>query len=354
VRPTVLVVGAGMAGLAAAGRLAGAGVGVSVLDKGRGVGGRVATRRVDGARFDHGAQFFTARSPTMEALSADWLARDVAQVWCRGFLRDDGHPRYVGTGGMTALAKDLARDLDVQVGVRVSAVGFGADRRWHAALAPPAGVPSGAGRSGRDGSDPGAGAWSAMSARGADAVVLTAPVPQTLALLDAGRARLPEAIGERLRSLTYHPTLAALVVLDGPSSVPAPGGVQLDDGFVSWVGDNQAKGVSARPALTLHASSAWSTAHLDDPLPATLGALLHAGRRWWSGAEVRHAEAVRWRFATPTCEHDQRCVATSVPGTAGAGLVVLAGDAFGEARVEGAVLSGLAAADAVLERIAPA
>ena len=59
---TVAILGAGMAGAAAARRLAEAGLDVRVFDKGRGIGGRMATRRTEaGARFDHGAQFFRAK-----------------------------------------------------------------------------------------------------------------------------------------------------------------------------------------------------------------------------------------------------------------------------------------------------
>ena len=59
--PSCVVVGAGISGLLAAQELTAAGWRVVVLDKGRGVGGRMATRRVGDGTFDHGAQFFTVR-----------------------------------------------------------------------------------------------------------------------------------------------------------------------------------------------------------------------------------------------------------------------------------------------------
>ena len=61
----------------------------------------------------------------------------------------------------------------------------------------------------------------------------------------------------------YDRTLALLAVLDRPSAVPPPGGVQGVAPF-TFVGDNQAKGISDVPALTLHADPAWSAAHWDD------------------------------------------------------------------------------------------
>src|SRR5262249_36248972 len=94
----------------------------------------------------------------------------------------------------------------------------------------------------------------------ADAVVLTCPMPQNLALAITTGAELPE----ELRSVGYDRTLALLALLDGPSGVPPPGGLQHPDGTFAFVGDNWAKGVSQVPALTLHATSEWSLAHWDD------------------------------------------------------------------------------------------
>ena len=73
-----IVVGAGISGLLAAGALQGEGWNVTVLDKGRGVGGRMATRRVGGGTFDHGAQFFTVRGERFAGLVEDWLEAGVA------------------------------------------------------------------------------------------------------------------------------------------------------------------------------------------------------------------------------------------------------------------------------------
>ena len=111
-----VIIGAGLSGLMAARSLHDAGVEVTVIDKGRGVGGRLATRRIGDARFDHGAQFFTVRSDEFRSHVDGWLAAGVVREWCRGFGENDGHPRYVGAGGMTSLAKHLASGLDVRTG----------------------------------------------------------------------------------------------------------------------------------------------------------------------------------------------------------------------------------------------
>lgn len=323
----VVVVGAGVAGLVAARRLADAGRSVVVVDKGRGVGGRLATRRLGDARLDHGAQFFTVRSGWFAEVVDGWLARGVAREWCRGFSQGgdpaegDGHPRYVGAGGMTDLAKDLAHGLDVRVGTRVAAI-----------------APAGAG-------------WAVPVEGGpalrARAVLATAPVPQLLDLLAAGGTTPDAPAAAALAAIRYDPCLAALVVTDGPTAVPEPGGVQGPGGLLSWVGDNAAKGVSAVPALTLHAAGPASAERLEDPAAASLAALLDAGTRWLGRAAVVEAQLQRWRYAQPTVGHDGRHLVVA----GGAAPLVAAGDAFGEAKVEGAARSGWSAAGAVLERL---
>ncbi len=81
----IIIIGAGLAGLIAARELDAAGADVLVLDKGRSPGGRLATRRVGGATLDHGAQFFTVRSPAFAKTVDDWLARGLVHAWNHGF-----------------------------------------------------------------------------------------------------------------------------------------------------------------------------------------------------------------------------------------------------------------------------
>ncbi|HKH58940.1 MAG TPA: FAD-dependent oxidoreductase, partial [Rubrobacter sp.] len=120
-----VVVGAGISGLLAAKKLNEKGWTVTVLDKSRGVGGRMATRRVGEGNFDLGAQFFTVRSERFAGLVEDWLGAGVATEWTRGFAdsegrpNEDGYPRYRGAEGMTSIPKYISRGLDVRTGERV-------------------------------------------------------------------------------------------------------------------------------------------------------------------------------------------------------------------------------------------
>jgi hypothetical protein len=326
-RADVIVVGAGLAGLAAARRLQADGRAVTVLDKGRSPGGRLATRRMEGARLDHGAQFFTQRGPEMAGLVAELRDAGRLRTWCDGFAEPDGHPRYVMPTGMNDLAKFLARDLaDLRVGVRVDRVERTADG-W---LARP-----------EDGD------------RGpveAAALLLTAPVPQSLELLDRGGVELDPGIRPSLDAIDYDAAMAVLVVLDGEPALPAPGAVQLTSGPFTFVADNAAKGISDRTALTLHTADRLARSRWDDDDDAVLADLLGAAAPWIGGATVVEAQLKRWRYAAPRRVWPETCC-VAVDGDE---PLILAGDAFDGPRVEGAYRSGLAAATALLRgRVQP-
>ncbi|MCJ7437707.1 MAG: FAD-dependent oxidoreductase [Acidimicrobiia bacterium] len=310
----VVVIGAGMAGLTAARLIAAEGHGVTVLDKGRRPGGRMATKELGGgASADHGAQFFTVRTEAFSAVVEQWVADGIVHEWCRGFSSEDGHPRFAVARGMAELAAHMSVGLDVCSSVHVDAV-RSAGRQWEVT-------------------------WPATQQGAAglietDVVVLTPPAPQAAALV---------ASEVTIRELAYEPMLSLLVALGDPASVPSPGGVQLEhDPTWSWIGDNVAKGASTAPAVTLHTRADVAVARWDEANEALTSDLLHAAEPWVRGAEIIDVRLHRWRYATPLQPQPEPCLVRS------GGRLVFAGDAFGGPRVEGAFLSGRAAADAVV------
>lgn len=318
----MLVVGAGLSGLSAAHRLRDAGLDVLVVERDRWVGGRLGTRLVGPALVDHGAQFFTTRNRKF----ADWvdllLADDLVYEWCRGFGNADGYPRFVARGGMAELARVLAREVPVRLDCPVRAVIAGTER-WQVVL---------------DGED---------ETTEAAAVLLTAPVPQSLRILEAGGVTLGHDEEEGLPGIQYDPTLALVAVLDGPPAVARPGAVQPDVGPFSFVADNEAKGLSDQPALTLHASAAVSSALWNESDSKAIANLLDAAEEYLAGRQVRDVHLTRWEYATPRVVWTNRCVTVAESP----GPLLLSGDAFGGPRVEGAWLSGDAAAATILKRL---
>ena len=110
----IIIVGAGISGCVCANRLAMSGHTVTLIEKGRGVGGRMSTRRMNGARIDHGAQFFTARDPRMKELVKDWEEQGIVVPWYDHVPGREDIPqsiRYRGVNGMTNPAKRLAESF---------------------------------------------------------------------------------------------------------------------------------------------------------------------------------------------------------------------------------------------------
>ncbi len=336
----VLIVGAGICGLMAASCLASQrasrSLRIVLLDKGRAAGGRLGTRRIGLGRADHGAQFFTARDPRFAELVERWQGDNLIFRWSSGWsdgslggaAANDGHPRYAAHGGMNSLAQHLAAALSHQgvpvvTGAQVVAA-----------------APDGEGWSVRDDSGR---VWRSHS------LVLTAPVPQSLAVLAAGGVTLESHQQRALQAVTYAPCLCALFWVDDTVWLPAPGAVQRPQADIAWIADNQRKGISPyAPVFTLHASPAWSAAHFDDPDEALLAAFCAALSEWTSSGKFqsREVQIKRWRYALPTTVHGERWLAA-----AGLPPLYFGGDAFGSPRIEGAVLSGLAIADALADTL---
>lgn len=315
----VLIIGAGISGLLSATELKKAGRSVRILDKGRGLGGRMATRRMGNARLDHGAQFFTVRDPVFQRYVDEWLSAGVLREWFRHAPYDssaDEHPRYCGDSGMTDVPKYLAKQLEVHRSETVVSV------RREAVL------------------------WEVVSASGhiyrAQHLIVTAPLPQALALLDtSGLDYAGEAI-RPLRAIRYERGLATLAVLDGPSGLADGGFVKLRNSPLSWIADNQVKGISPKsPCVTIHASAAFAEEHWDSTDAVRGGLMLEMAAQYLS-AQVREYSCHRWGFTLPVNPYPELCFANSDLN------LVLAGDAFGGSRVEGAALSGLAASNAIV------
>ena len=342
----VVVIGAGIAGLAAAGVLAAAGRRVVVLEKSRGVGGRMATRRLGTAAFDHGAQFFTVRGRAFGTIVAEAHAAGAVRKWCDGFAQaaaadgpltpaGDGHARWCGDRGMTDLPKRLAAGLPADActlscNAKVSSIAV-ENGRVRVAVEH-------------------AGAGETPAANGvvrATGAIVTAPVPQSLDLLASGGllADGGPADAEALRLLAtidYDPCFSLMLVLDRPSLVPPPGAIQFASGPVAWLADNRQKGISAVPALTLHASAAFSREHFDAPQERVAALLLDLARPWIDGpadTAVIDRSLHRWKFSQPVT-----ILPTPLVAVTHAPPIVCCGDAFGGPRVEGAASSGLAAA----------
>ena len=322
-----VIVGAGISGLLTANALTQGGWTVTLLDRGV-VGGRMATRRVGAGTFDHGAQFFTVRGDRFAGLIEGWLKAGVAIEWTRGFAdaegqpNEDGHPRYRGSEGMASIPKHIAQGIDVRTGERVVGVDDG-DDGWEIVCE------------------------SGLRVAG-DALVLGTPVPQALDLISSGGYTLQDGARRQLEAVSYDPCLALMVLLEGHTSVPEPGGMQIKGEPLDWISDNKRKGISAAPGITIHAGPKWSRSHFEDGESEVVDSMISfAGHRL--GVDLAPAvvetSLARWCYSWVTNPHPEPCLVASDDPP-----LLFCGDAFGQPKVEGAALSGLAAADHLLGR----
>ncbi len=276
----VAVVGAGIAGLHAARRLQARGCSVRIFEKARAASGRVSTRRLDFGGFDHGAQYFTARDSAFEACVQEWSARSVVEPWQgrvvslrRGDVERESSPptRWVGAPSMSAIARDLARGLEIEAETRIETTRREGER-W--TLLSDAGI----------------------EFAGFDWLVVAVPAPQAVPLLAASAEFAMKAQG--VRFLACHALMLAL---------EAPLACDFDAAFVAdsplaWIA-RQASKPARDPSngWLIHSTSEWSEAHLDLPSDRVIELLRDAfsdavGHRL---PNTRGRAVHRWLFARP-------------------------------------------------------
>lgn len=276
----VAVVGAGIAGLACARRLVASGHEVKVYDKGRGVGGRAATRRIQigdsDLRFDHGAQYFTARGPAFRAEVDRLVAAGAVERYpnsvigftdtARTLFPDE--PRFVGAPGMNAMAKALADGLDVETSSSIRECTRDA-HGWALALSD--GVRTGP----------------------FDNVVIAVPAEQAAELL----LPIAPSLAHEAQAARTSPCWAAMLLFASPFRVDFEAARVEGSSQLAWVA--QMKGnSSAYSCWVLHAKPDWSRENIEQSAEWVADALA------WEFSELArigvkplHASAHRWRYA---------------------------------------------------------
>ena len=277
----------------------------------------MSTRRIDDLRFDHGAQYFTARDVDFRRQVAHWLKEGTVQRWRgrigvadRGAIsptRTTVH-RYVGVPGMNALCKRLLLDVpDARFSCTVQSARHGADG-WQLTFT--------------DGAE--------LNSRW---LVCTAPPAQAQVLVEHDGARLA------LQKLSLAPCWAVMAQFDGPL-LPGWDGLFVNEGPLSWVASQDSRpGRPSAHCWLAHASPEWSHTHLEASREEALRALLQsiAALPEACPAGVVQAVAHRWRYSI--ARDPLQTGALAFPND----RLVLAGDWCAGSRVEGAWRSGMAA-----------
>lgn len=320
---TVAVVGAGLAGLTCAQTLQSAGLEVVVLEKSRGPGGRLSTRRTDAAQYDHGAQYFTVRHARFAAFIEQRVQDGSVAVWqprLSSPARHPDEPWYVGSPGMSALGRAQAKGLDVRVEQRVASLKRIADR-WQLFM--------------EDGS----------VLEGFDAVVVAVPNAQAVPLL---REHAPQWADD-LSGTPMQPCWTVMLstqeaLTDIDADTPA-------NGPIGWWARNSSKPgrvvTDDRHDWVLQASAQWTQEHLEDDKAAVALTLVEAfGVLTASSVQPLQAPmAHRWLYARRT----PGLMAFAEPWWLPNMGLGVCGDGLGHSRVEQAYLSGLGLGQAIIE-----
>ncbi|MDX2230422.1 MAG: FAD-dependent oxidoreductase [Leptolyngbyaceae cyanobacterium bins.349] len=345
-RVDVVIVGAGVAGLTCAQVLHQAGYNVTILEKSRGVGGRLATRRLEGGRVDHGTCYLSPRGGLFQEWLQTLVERDIVQIWtdCVHEVTADGRvcepaersPRYVAADGMSAIAKSLIPGLNIHFNQRVVRLEHSSEQIWHLTTE----ASSSEAASDAVGS-------AQLSAR---AVVVAIPAPQALDLLaPLQNSEQPSEFFAQLQQVGFNPCIAVMAgyteeqLAQWQAQYPQVKAIAVNHPDLAWIGlDSSKRRVASYPVFVLHSTAAFAQHHLDtaDLTPVGRSLLQSAAELLLPGlAHPTWMQVHRWRYAFPGQPLPLSCLVANMPAP-----LVCAGDWCGGRRVESALQSGLEAA----------
>jgi predicted NAD/FAD-dependent oxidoreductase len=319
-----ICIGAGLSGSLAARQLQRSGMRGILLDKARGPGGRMSTRRMEVGgyrfKFDHGAQFFTVRDAEFKEIVSNWVKQGLVIPWHEEIPHQDystpkQSARFVSTAGMSALVKDLTQDLLCQFQTKITEIKQGTD------------------------------AFEVVSETGdvfeSSILVISAPIPQAKALI-------PFVDWNRLSEVDYRPCVSLLFGSRSEFRLPEPGCLWLGkESLIEWISDNQKKSISQQPSLTVHLNERASRDLIEHTNDQIMERVLPELAPFMND-DVVYKDVHRWRFSQPL---NQPMNPPFELQSFASGRVLVVGDAFCGGRVEGAAVSALSGVKCVLREL---
>jgi len=275
----IAIIGAGLSGLSVAHLLKDY-ADITLFEKARGVSGRMSTRRAEPYFFDHGAQYFTARTKPFQNFIKPLIEQGIIERWNPRYVKLKGNqiverqnwrneePRYVGVPGMNHVAKFLAQELNIHIKTRIVSMDY------------------------QD-------TWQLIDEHGQqysnfDWVICTAPSPQAAELLP--------------HSFQFYHNIKAIemracfsLMLGFEKSLPMEfEAAHVSNSDISWIAINSHK--PQRPdlfTLMIHSSEAYAEAHIDDDREHVMQHLIaeasHITRHDMSAADYKTIHG--WRYA---------------------------------------------------------
>lgn len=317
-----IIVGSGISGLSAARRLREYAVDLTLIEKGRAPGGRMATHTDGSSIFDHGAQFVTTRELAFRKRVENWVDKNAVKPWYVGPL---GNMRYVGITGMRSIPDLLSKELNVRYSETVTKIRFNKKNVWTVTVLPHGETKTKTYQS--------------------DFLVLTAPVPQSLKLLQDSNVELDYDEEEELSRIKYVRCISVMAKLNGPAGLPNPGAMDLNHDVLRWIGDNYAKGVSpVEGTITIHSSPKFADRYWDASDEERIPLMLAAAKPFLK-SDVVETASHRWGFSEPTRIYKEKQPFRVPYYLDEDHRIALCGDGFNGPRIEAAAISGASLAE---------
>jgi hypothetical protein len=336
----VAVVGAGLAGLVCANATQQAGYRVAIVEKSRGVGGRLATRRLAKTWADHGVRYLREQGDRSRQLISTLQDQGILQVWTETPHRIDTNgtleicprfPCYSAARGMTAVAKTLATDLDIHFNQRVVAI-TPQDNVWHLTL---------------ESADRGSKSILALAAR---AIALMIPAPQALTLVEPlVEQGVPRVWLQQLQAVRFSSCLSVMAVYAdelGPQVIESPWQLVSfsdDPDLVRMGWDSSKRSTPTAPVLVIQSTADYAQQYLDTVDLTIAGQYLLERTAQFLPPKFNQPitwQIHRWRYAFVEQAVPQTHLAIQQPLPLACG-----GDWCGGQQIESALTSGLAAAE---------
>lgn len=329
----IAIIGAGLAGLTCAQHLQQQRYQVIVLDKSRGVGGRVATRRINNTCVDHGVPFLEIQGKQTEELIQQLTQAKILQLWDGKIYQLDSQnnlqptppiKRYIVPEGINTLAKYLARGLEINKQFQVTAI------------------------------KPIANIWQILTESNeqikAKAIVMAIPAPQALPILES---QVPTKLINQLRQVQFYPCITVMAGYDSQylSDLPSWQGVRINNQTdLIWIAlDSSKRDTATQPVFVFHSTAEFTQKYLDatDLQPAGKQLLQQAAfllLPWLDSPQWLQVH--RWRYSIPSHSLFLPCLSTTQPLP-----LVCCGDWCIGNGVEDALISGLASTAKISELI---
>ncbi|MCW8849649.1 MAG: FAD-dependent oxidoreductase [Melioribacteraceae bacterium] len=327
----VIIVGAGITGIAAGNYLNENGLNIKLLDKGKAIGGRLATRKIvtqnQHIKVDYGCKYIEANSFEFSQAVVGLIKNNTVKKWKivnqNSLLNEiEKNIRFIGKQSMRQIALELSQNLSISNGIKITKIY-------------------------RE-----AGIWNLIDEDDnlyfSEAILLTMPVPQILELLKNSDITIVPVKRDGLEKVEYARSIAAILTLETSSTLTDEGGVKLENSAISFVTDNNLKGVNEGPTtITVEMSNDFSVKNWDKTEEEIANNIIEESSDFLNSKVINY-QIHKWKYSTPIKIYPKKYEYIIEPGP-----IYFAGDAFLGNNVESAYLSGLNAAKSMAQILLP-